>query len=172
MLHTKFQGHRPFGSGEEDFWGFLPYMGMAAILVMWPGPFEQTLIPPSQRGSIWNLASISPVVSAEKMFENVDNKTHIYIPTDGRQRPTYTISSPMSFRWAKNPFLKVLRSFPSQKIKEMYWTQVFWCCFFNGSSRIFFTTSHFRLRFCLFTYCNLCTLVWHDEIVSFGLSHW
>ena len=22
MLHTKFQGHRPFGSGEEDFKGF------------------------------------------------------------------------------------------------------------------------------------------------------
>ena len=24
---------------------FLPYMGMAAILVMWPGPFEQTSVP-------------------------------------------------------------------------------------------------------------------------------
>ena len=23
----------------------LPYMGMAAILVMWPGPFEQTFVP-------------------------------------------------------------------------------------------------------------------------------
>ena len=30
MLHTKSQGHRPSGSGE-DFEGFLPYMGMAAI---------------------------------------------------------------------------------------------------------------------------------------------
>ena len=34
MLHTKFQGNRPFGSGEEDFLRFLPYMGMVAILVM------------------------------------------------------------------------------------------------------------------------------------------
>ena len=34
MMHTKFQGHRPFGSGEEDFLRFLPYMGMAAILIM------------------------------------------------------------------------------------------------------------------------------------------
>ena len=34
MLHTKFQGHWPFGSREEDFLRFLPYMGMAAILVM------------------------------------------------------------------------------------------------------------------------------------------
>ena len=49
-------------------------MGIAAILVMWPGPFEQTFVPPSQGGSTWNLASIGPVVS-EKMFENVD--THM-----------------------------------------------------------------------------------------------
>ena len=34
MLHTKFQGHQPFGSGEDDFLRFLPYMGMVAILVM------------------------------------------------------------------------------------------------------------------------------------------
>ena len=34
MLHTKFQGNQPFGIGEEDFLSFLPYMGMAAILVM------------------------------------------------------------------------------------------------------------------------------------------
>ena len=32
MLHTKFRENRPAGSGE-DFEGFLPYMGMAAILV-------------------------------------------------------------------------------------------------------------------------------------------
>ena len=55
-------------------------MGMAAILVMWPGPFEQTFVPPSQGGSIWNFASIGPAVSEEKMFENVDN-THTYIWT-------------------------------------------------------------------------------------------
>ena len=34
MLHTRFQGHRPFGSEEEDILRFLPYMGMAAILVI------------------------------------------------------------------------------------------------------------------------------------------
>ena len=34
MLHTKIQGHRPFGSGEEDFLRFLPYMDIAALLVM------------------------------------------------------------------------------------------------------------------------------------------
>ena len=27
MLHTKFHGNRPAGSGEEDFLRFLPYNG-------------------------------------------------------------------------------------------------------------------------------------------------
>ena len=34
MLQAKFQDHRISSSGEEDFQKFLPYMGMAAILVM------------------------------------------------------------------------------------------------------------------------------------------
>ena len=34
MLHTKVQDHWSIGSGEEDFLRFLPYMGMAAMLVM------------------------------------------------------------------------------------------------------------------------------------------
>ena len=36
MLHTKFRDTSNWsdGSGEEDFEGFLSYMGVAAILVM------------------------------------------------------------------------------------------------------------------------------------------
>ena len=34
MLQAKFQDHRTSSSGEEDFYKFLPYMGMAASLVM------------------------------------------------------------------------------------------------------------------------------------------
>ena len=34
MIHAKFQDHRTSRSGEEDFLRFLPYMGMADILVM------------------------------------------------------------------------------------------------------------------------------------------
>ena len=41
-------------------------MDMAAILIMWPWSFEQTFIPSYQR---WNLTSIGPTVSEEKMFE-------------------------------------------------------------------------------------------------------
>ena len=52
-------------------------MGMAAILVILPEPFEQIFVPPSHGNSIWNLASIGPVVSEEKMFKRLwttDNK--------------------------------------------------------------------------------------------------
>ena len=82
MLHAKPQGHWPFGSGEEDFRRVLPYMGVVAILVMWPRPREQTFVPPSHWGSIWNLALISPVV-LEKIFENggqTRDITQIYSP--------------------------------------------------------------------------------------------
>ena len=89
MMHTKIQSHWPFGSGEEDFFRFLAYMAMSAILVMWPGPFEQTFVPPSHRSSIWNLTLIGPVVSEEKMF-----KVWTTTDDDGRRRPTYPISSP------------------------------------------------------------------------------
>ena len=34
MLHIKFEGNRPGGSGKEDFSTFLPYTSLAAILVM------------------------------------------------------------------------------------------------------------------------------------------
>ena len=34
MQHAKLCGNRPASSGEEDFLRFLPYMGVAAILVM------------------------------------------------------------------------------------------------------------------------------------------
>ena len=47
-------------------------MGMAAILVMWPAPFEQTSIPPSHGGSTWNLTSIGQAVYKEQKFENVN----------------------------------------------------------------------------------------------------
>ena len=46
MQHTKSQDHQPSGSGE-DFKGLLPYMGVDAILVKSPKPFEETFIPAS-----------------------------------------------------------------------------------------------------------------------------
>ena len=89
MLHTKFQGHWSIGSGEEDLLRFLPYMGMAAMLVMWPRSFEQLFFPKGPGGCIWNLVAIGPVVSEEKSFEIVDGRR--------TTEPAYTISSPGVF---------------------------------------------------------------------------
>ena len=44
MLHTKYTGHWSTGSGKEVFM-FLPYMGVAAMLVMRLGLFEQFFVP-------------------------------------------------------------------------------------------------------------------------------
>ena len=110
MLHSKFHGHWPFGSGEEDFLRFLPYMymGKATILVMWPEPFEQTFVPPSQGGSIWNLASIGPVVS-EEMFENVDIQ-HTHIRTTEAYLYYKLTNEPKDSGTLKMPFLyKIFR---------------------------------------------------------------
>ena len=90
MIHTKMQGHWPFGSGEDIF-RYLPYMAMVAILVMWPGPFEQTFVPPSHRSFIWNLSLIGPVVSEEKMFKDCGRRRTMMYKV--WQRPTYPISS-------------------------------------------------------------------------------
>ena len=65
MLQTKFQGHQPFGSEEEDFLRFLG----------WPGLFKHTFVSPSHEDSIWNLASIGPVVSEEKTFKECGRQT-------------------------------------------------------------------------------------------------
>ena len=45
---------------KKTFEEFLPYMGMVAILVKWPRPSEQTMVPLSRWSSIWNMASIDP----------------------------------------------------------------------------------------------------------------
>ena len=65
MLHTKAQGHWPFGSGEEDFLRVLTIYGRGG---MWLPHLRPP--PPTHGGTTWNLASIGPVVSEKKIFEN------------------------------------------------------------------------------------------------------
>ena len=57
-------------------------MGVVANLVMWPIPSEQSFVPPSHGGSIWNLALIGPTVLEKKIFEN-DGWTTDRQRTDG-----------------------------------------------------------------------------------------
>ena len=72
---------------KKIFLRFLPYMGMVASLVMWPGAFEQTFVTLSEGGFMWNLASVGPVLSEEKMFENVDTHTHTHMNNRGLPIP-------------------------------------------------------------------------------------
>ena len=69
MLHTKFRGNRRAGSGEENFKGFLPYVGRVAILVMLPAPCHQTFISLNLKAFIKNLVQIGKVGSEEIRFE-------------------------------------------------------------------------------------------------------
>ena len=52
--------------GEKMFKGFLPYMYMAAILVMRPGLLTNTLVPTSYRCFLLNLTLIGQAVLGEK----------------------------------------------------------------------------------------------------------
>ena len=72
MLHTKFQGNWLSGSGEEDFLRFSTYICMAAILVMWPGPFDFYVILISHEGFIWNIILISLVVPKKKDLKKIN----------------------------------------------------------------------------------------------------
>ena len=81
---------------------------MAAILVMWPGPFEQTFVPLSHAGSMWNLTLIGQAVSEEKMFKECGRRTTDRWTTDGGL--VYSIRSLVSLRlrWAKKARLHTL----------------------------------------------------------------
>ena len=100
MLHTKFQGQRSIGSGEEDFLRFLPYMGMAAILVMWPGPFEQIFVSPDpwrlhmKFGYNWPSSFRGEVVwNCWRTTTDDDDGACLY----------YKLPRSLRLRWAKNP---------------------------------------------------------------------
>ena len=84
-------------------------MGMAAMLVMWPRPFEQLFFAKGPGGCIWNLVAIGPVVLEEKSFEIVDGRR-----TDGRTDrrttddgafPSYKLPRSLRLRWAKKTLL-------------------------------------------------------------------
>ena len=59
---------------KKIFEGFLPYMGMVAILVMWSRPSEQTFFPPTHGGSTWNLALIGQVVWRRRSLKMMDGR--------------------------------------------------------------------------------------------------
>ena len=116
MLHTKFQGHWFIGSGEENFLRFLPYMGMVAILVMWPKPFEQLLFPKGPGGCIWNLVAIGPVVSEEKSFEIVDRRRTTDGRTDDGACLYFKLPRGLRLRWAKKAIIYISTAFSQSTV--------------------------------------------------------
>ena len=77
-------------------------MGMAATLVMWPGQFIQTFIPPSQGCFTWSLTLNGQAVSKKEMFENCE-RTMTTTTTDARALVYYKLTFwAWWLRWAKN----------------------------------------------------------------------
>ena len=78
-------------------------MGMAAILVMWPGQFIQTFIPPSQECSMWSLTLNGQAVSKKKMSEHCE-RTTTTTTADARALVYYKLIFWASrLRWANKP---------------------------------------------------------------------
>ena len=69
MLHTKLCVKRPAGSGEEDIEGFLPYMGVAAILVIRPASCHQIFISLYLKAFLQNLVKNCTVGSEKIRFK-------------------------------------------------------------------------------------------------------
>ena len=67
-------------------------MGMAAISVMWPGPFEQTFVPSCYRGAIRNLTLIGLVVSEEMFKEFGGQMTEAYLYYKLTSEPSSPVS--------------------------------------------------------------------------------
>ena len=72
MLHTKPQGHWPFGSGEEDFLRVFTIYGHGSHLGCVTQMLRINFRSPTHGGSISNLPSIGPAVLDKKIFENVE----------------------------------------------------------------------------------------------------
>ena len=68
MLKPSFVEIGPPIPEKRIFEGFLPYMGMAAILLMSPASYQQILISMYLKAYMQNLVKNGPVVSEKSMF--------------------------------------------------------------------------------------------------------
>ena len=71
MLYTKFQGHWPLGSEEEDFFKVFYHIWAWSCDLEHLNKFSFLT---SHGGSICNLASVRLAVSEQKKFENVESE--------------------------------------------------------------------------------------------------
>ena len=111
MLHTKSQGHRPSGSGEEDFWRVFTIYGRGGHLghvtrTIWTN-FRSPILRSLHMKYEFNWPSSYRWEDVWKCWRTTDGRT----TNDGGRSHWYTISSPMSrrLRWAKNIYRTCLR---------------------------------------------------------------
>ena len=92
MLYTNFQGHRPFGSGEEDFFKVFTISGHDGHLghVTWKVLFPHAMEAPYE---IW--LWLAKQFLRRRCIKSVDDDGRQTVTDDWRQGPTYTISSPI-----------------------------------------------------------------------------
>ena len=72
MLHTKFRGNRPAGSGEEDFYRVFTicrHSSVTSISIMGPASCHQIFISLYLKAFIKNLVQIGKVISEKIRFE-------------------------------------------------------------------------------------------------------
>ena len=72
MVHTKFQGHRLFGSGVDFFTVFVVYGHDGHLGHVTETPWTNT----PEGDSLRNMASLDSVASRE-MFENLDGRQNL-----------------------------------------------------------------------------------------------
>ena len=133
-------------------------MGMAAILVMWPGPFIQTFVPPSQGGSTYNLALIGQAVSEEKMFKHCWRRRQRQRPQRQRRRQRtpeqgYTISSPCEPNGSGE-----LKMWQMKKNTYMHFEE----------ESIIYIWSNFQLDTCSIHACLIAIFCWQNLVSDVG----
>ena len=79
MLYTKFQDHRLFASGEEDFKVFYYIWAWRQSWSCDHDILKELSFPRPTESPHKNLASVGPVPSEKKMFENVDRWTTYHV---------------------------------------------------------------------------------------------
>ena len=90
MLHTSPKVIGPLVLEKKIFEGFLPYMGMVAILVMWPRPMNKFVFP-HPTDPPYEIAFDRPSGFGEDIWK--------WWTTDGQTTDHgYTVSSPMSLK--------------------------------------------------------------------------
>ena len=91
MICANIQPQGILGSGEEDFYRFLPYMGMADILIKGPHHFSNLSFPQPKE---------DPYEICAKLAQWLQRRSRLKMLTDGWTNGRWTKSDHYSSSWA------------------------------------------------------------------------